>query len=566
MRMVILRLAAGLVALPLALLAGVADGAQPLPVAANRGGAGGEEIAVPSSSASLELLRAVPAAVSTVAGADDALAVLRAVRAMPLLSVARRFGFLKATESAWEKLDAKLALPGGADRVLLSGPVVVSTAPEGHEGFVLLAGVTAEAAELLRGKLEAVPTELVEGRPILTIERGSMRLAIVDRPAWLTATMRRQPFIVVLAPPEGRGPEMLRASVRLLSGEGNAPAVSGTAMSISAIRTGRPIGAGKQAWLISQGGAPAGDERTPAFACGLAISGKSLLLRASVASAARAAGEAELPDWVRDRPRLAEPALSEVGLLVEQVDPAALAALPAPLNWLTVGTPMPADTAGFLAVRQVTTTGAEAARATYAADSMWIDTTARTEKAEARADAVMAETVRRLEQLGKAEAARAGAPVTELPTFAPGSLRQVRLRLDPATLVARLAGSRPELTWRAGVLPGAGQTMINGRLAPAAVSAGVNRGEPAAAAWTHTPLPAPPTGTETQNTGPAADVIAQGLLRPGVMAGILDQPGGQAAMADILRSVELLSWRITRETPTGVLLEVELRQASPPGQ
>ena len=351
------------------------------------------------SSPSLELLAAMPREVTGIAGADDASAIITAARAMPLLGIARRFGYLTATENAWSKLEDKLALHGTGHRVLLNGPLVIGMAKDGDDGFVIITGLSAGAASLLRSKLEAVPTELVEGRSILSIERDGLRMAVLDTPAWLQrpkniATVL--PFIAVLAPPTHRGPELLRSAVKLLSTPQQREQRSGAVIASKLCAASLPdftevtrLGPGKQAWAAhrAQGGAGAnggggagGAGAGGGWAAALGVDGRTLRVTAllqeppvlpakPLPANPSAFNELTRPLWLAKRPPLQEPLSADVGLLIEQIDRTAMEALPAPLNWLTVSLPMADQASVLAAIEQLPGPGG---RPIFGATAAWV--------------------------------------------------------------------------------------------------------------------------------------------------------------------------------------------------
>ncbi len=600
-------------------------------------------------SPSLELLAAMPPEVTAIAGADDASAIITAARAMPLLNIARRFGYLTATESAWGKLEEKLALRGTGHRVLLHGPLVIGMAKDGADGFVMITGLSADAAALLRSKLEAVPTELVEGRPILSIERDGLRMAVLDTPAWLQRPKNIAsvlPFVAVLAPPTQRGPELLRSAVKLLSTPQQREQRSGAVLASRLCAASQPefadvarLGVGKQGWAAHR--TIAGENPIQGagygWAAALGIDGRTLKLTAllqeqpetptppaQLATAGQSAAPQMMrPVWLTKRPLLQEPLSENVGLLVEQIDRGVMEAMPAPLNWLVISSPIPERSSALVSIERQP---GPAGTPVYGATVAWVmpqtqspvDATAASgapplnQSPEAarnavnpelaltatRADAILTEAAARLERFGKADSAGAPPALAQM-SLRPEAVRELRLTMDPGTLAGRITGSRTVMSWRAIELAGAnGENPMQGanrtigvvaQLWPAGSStpAGGQMAKPPLR-WILTPLPQlplipaasePPDGAEDaalltrtpQQLGD--DVISQGLLRPAVLSPMIEAPG-QTGLADILRTIDMIRWRITTVAgaaagqiapPAGLgprrRIEIELRQA-----
>jgi len=599
------------------------------------------------SSPSLELLAAMPPEVTGIAGADDASAIITAARAMPLLNIARRFGYLTATESAWGKLEEKLALQGTGHRVLLHGPLVIGMAKDGADGFVMITGLSADAAALLRNRLEAVPTELVEGRPILSIERDGLRMAVLDTPAWLQRPKNIAsvlPFVAVLAPPTQRGPELLRSAVKLLSTPQQREQRSGavlasrlSAASHAEFAEVARLGPGKQGWAAHR--IPAGNNTNQSagwgWAAAIGIDGRTLKLTALLQeqpaplappAPAGPAGQPATPPmmrpvWLTKRQPLQEPLSADVGLLVEQIDRGVMEAMPAPLNWLVISSPIPEQSGALIAIERQ---AGPAGKPVFGATVAWVmpqtqspvDMAARSgaeamnqsaaaarsevlltlASTAARADAILTEAATRLERYGKAESVGAPPALAQM-ALRPEAGRELRLSMDPATLAGRITGSRPIMSWRAielprmnGENPSPGVSPITGviaQLRPA--SSGTTTGGQTAnppLRWMLTPLPQlPPSLAAFQPQegaeGPLLptpvspllgdDVISQGLLRPAVLSPMIEAPG-QTGLADILRTIDMIRWRITTVAATSQAappagagprrrIEIELRQA-----
>ena len=305
-------------------------------------------------------------------------------------------------------------------------------------------------------------------------------------------------------------------------------------------------------------------------------------------------------------------------------------ALPAPLNWLTISLPVAEQASLFAAIEQLPGPGG---KQIFGATAAWVlpprtlpanagvqvvdeplaqspnsapsnitptlstDVAAGLAATATAADATMIEAATRLERYGKAEAA-AAPPALARMGLRPEAVRELRLSMDPATLAGRVAGSRPVMSWRAIELGGATPTesalAITGviaRLGPTANGGGSNasidaksRAPNAMLRWTLTPLPQlpvlpaasqPPEGSgDPPVPNPASlplgeDVISQGLLCPGVLSPMIEAPG-QTGLADILRTIELIRWRITTVPAAGHAehagarrrIEIEVRQSS----
>lgn len=326
------------------------------------------------ASVSHRLLVGMPPAVTLMAGTDDVSALLHRVRMLPQFTFVHRAGLLQQTEHAWGKLADVLAAEGAsfagsprnakstaaqsaanriaAERLLLTGPLAFGTLSNTDDGFIVILALSRVAANKLRAGVEAVPTEVVDGVPILSIDRGGLQLALIETGSWLTlpaGTPKRTavswPFVGVVAPPHGKGPALMRESVRLLQARDaaagpvkrNTPPSSASGYPLVAEHAGRlPSAVG---WAIRRGGVPGGSELARGWV-------------AHVSANEREVSVAVMFDGVRDVPQHAGitptnaqwPSLpdgDEVALAMQQADGLWLSSMPHPLTALRLGAPLP---------------------------------------------------------------------------------------------------------------------------------------------------------------------------------------------------------------------------------
>jgi len=325
-------------------------------------------------SVSHRLLVGMPPAVTLMAGADDVSAMLRRVRLLPQFTFVQQAGLLQQTEHAWGKLADVMAAEGAsstssprsakptsaqlaanrtaAEKLLLTGPLVFGTLPNPDDGFIVLVGLSRAAATKLRASIEAVPTEVVDGVPILSIDRGGLQLALVETGTWLTlsAGMPKRaesawPFVGIVAPPHGKGTALLRESVRLMQGRDAAagpakPNTSPTSASgypLVAEHAGRL--AGSMAWAIRRGGVPGGSELARGWVAHVNAKDREVSVAVMLDGVGECPQHAALTAANTAWPAL--PTGPEVALAMQQSDGECVGGMPRPLTALRLGAPLP---------------------------------------------------------------------------------------------------------------------------------------------------------------------------------------------------------------------------------
>ncbi len=178
-------------------------------------GTGGRP-ASPGQAAHLPLVAAAPAGTRLLVATPAGASAINTVSRIPLVQQALAVGLLSRTQADWSALARRLDLtPAKALEDLLGGPAMllvadpppaqppVEPAPGEAVRWAVVTAISEATERRLREKLDALPREIVDGKPVLSIEAG--RLVLVSLPA-VAATRGDRTRLAVIAPTDDAAP------------------------------------------------------------------------------------------------------------------------------------------------------------------------------------------------------------------------------------------------------------------------------------------------------------------------------------------------------------------------